>query len=62
VLLDFGEGQLDGIEIGRVGRQEQQSRADGFHHRLPAASALWALKLSSTTWLGRKVGASTRSA
>ncbi len=29
--FEFGEAQLDGVEVGAVGRQEAQRRADGFN-------------------------------
>ncbi len=29
--LEFGEAQLDGVEVGAVGREEAQRRADGFN-------------------------------
>lgn len=28
-MFDFGEGLFDGIEVGRIGRQEPQTRARG---------------------------------
>ena len=59
VLLELGEGQLDRVEVGRVGRQEEQP-APAASTAAGASSPLWALRLSSiTTWPGRSVGTRT---
>ena len=61
-LLDLGEGQLDRVEVGRIGWQEEQA-GSGRLERRRASALLWALRLSRTTiWPGRRVGASSCSA
>ena len=54
--FEFGEAELDGIEVGAVGRQEPQRRAGGCNGGLPP-STLWAARLSAITMSpGCKVG------
>ena len=45
--FEFGEAQLDGVEVGTVGRQEAQRRAGRFAWRTP--STLCAARLSAIT-------------
>ena len=45
--LELGEHLLDGVQVGPVGRQEQQVGA-GVADGTPQATPLWLLTLSST--------------
>ncbi len=56
VLLDLGEGQLDRVEVGGIGRQEEPWQpAPSISRR--ARALLWTGRLSKTTiWPGTKVG------
>lgn len=58
--LKLGEGHLDGIEVGAVGRKEQETGTCGFD-AARTAGALWLDRLSMMTTLpGESSGTRTR--